>query len=260
MKAHGLIAVILLMLVLVLPPPASALTTYTLSVPNTNGFALNLQNTPPPYGYVTVQQNSSTSATITFTTPDTTYVPSNSTTYTDYYSFISTAMVGVNLNGGNDTGSNISYSGLAAYDENGTAVSTADITRAYTGSVQQNNLTYVVNVDGFGKMNLVFDGPAFAGGSGPDIDKISFDAAITGATWASEGQILVLDNAGYLAGAHLVADIYGSPGWPTDGSPAYTGFAGNGGTINQIPIPPAVLLFGSGLIGLAGLGWRRRKS
>jgi hypothetical protein len=30
--------------------------------------------------------------------------------------------------------------------------------------------------------------------------------------------------------------------------------------VSTVPIPPTVLLLGSGLLGLVGLGWRRRKS
>lgn len=34
---------------------------------------------------------------------------------------------------------------------------------------------------------------------------------------------------------------------------------GSGDVLNQVPIPPTALLLGSGLLGLVGLGWRRRK-
>jgi hypothetical protein len=248
MKTRVLIGTLVLVLGLVLLGPLAAMAdiTYDLVVPNTGptGFASNLNNTPPPYGTVTVHFTDATHATITFETPATTYVPANTTTYTDYYSFISTGIVGVRLSGGNSDGTNISFSNLAAYDENGNDVTAAaNITRAYSGNV--NNPNYVVTVDGFGFMNLVFDGPQFAGGSAPDIDKIVFDAIISGASWASEDLVLTNNRAGYLAAAHLVADVPGSPGWPPGGV-AYTGYAGNG----VIPLPPSALLVGTGVLGL----------
>lgn len=251
MKTRILIGTIILALVLLIPLYASAdEVTYTLGIPNTGGFATNLQNTPPPYGYVTVDWLSSDSATITFTTPTSTYVPSNNTTYNDYYSFISTAMVGVNLNGGNSDGTNITYTNLAAYDEDGNLQLNPGISRAYTGN--STSPDYVVNEDGFGKMNLVFDGPPFAGGSAPDMDKIVFDVLVDGANWSSAADVLANNITGYLAGGHLVADIYGSPGFPSGGV-AFTGYAGNG----VVPLPSTIMLLGSGLVGLGILRRRR---
>jgi len=32
------------------------------------------------------------------------------------------------------------------------------------------------------------------------------------------------------------------------------------GTLSTVPLPPSMLLLGSGLLGLVGLGWRRRQA
>lgn len=46
--------------------------------------------------------------------------------------------------------------------------------------------------------------------------------------------------------------------WDRVNPPSYQSFEGN--MTSPVPLPSAVLLLGSGLVGLAGLGWRRRKS
>jgi hypothetical protein len=255
MTTKSMIGALALALVLLGPLGAAADVTYSLTVPDSSGYATHTDTTPSPYGTVKVHWIDATHATITFQTAATTYVPANGQTYSDYYSFISNSMAGVNLSGGDSDGTNISFSNLAAYDEDGNAVSIADISRAYTSN--SSNPDYVVAVDGFGKMNLVFDGPNFAGGNAPDIDKLVFDVAITDATWADAESVLTDDSTGYLAGAHLVADISGSPGWP-DGGSALTGYAGNGPGFIPAPLPPSVLLLGSGLLGIVTLRKRSR--
>jgi hypothetical protein len=246
MKPFKLTSGIVILAVALLLAPMSAIAdiTYILAVPDTNGFALHTDTTPPPYGTVRVHFIDPTDATITFTAPGTTYVPANRTTYTDYYSFIGTSMLGVNINGGTSNGDNVSYSNLKAYDHLGNLQS-ATITRASGAN----------NVDGFGKMNLVFNGPNF--GSGYDIDKVIFNVHITGASWFDDAHVLANNNKLYKTGAHLVADIPGSPGFPTNG-PALTGYGGNTTGTQHAPIPGSVLLLGSGLVGVGLLRYRQR--
>ena len=245
------------MALMLAPLSAKADITYNLVVPNPTGYGLTqTTSTPPPYGTVTVHLIDSKDALITFKAPATTYVPANSTTYPDYYSFIDGGMLAVNLSGGNNKGTNISYSHLVASNEGGVLSTQPTISRKYTGP--SGNKNYVVAVSDFGKLNLVFNGPNF-GTKSADIDQVSFKVTITDvswAGWANELSVLTADNAGYLAAAHLVADIAGSPGFPPGGV-ALSGYAGNG--MLPIPLPSTMLLLGSGLVGVGLLRVRRRQ-
>jgi hypothetical protein len=251
MKILKIISIIGILAVALLVAPLSAMatTTYYLVVPDTNGFATNLTKTPPPYGTVTVTLDSTQKdATIDFKVWPTTYVPYDGKTYTDYYSFAKTSMLGVNINGGNSDGSNISYSSLAASNEGGALSPQPVITRVSGSS----------NVDGFGKMNLVFDGPSDVNKSA-DIDEVVFHVTITTSGWggwADDAHVLTLNNKDYLTAAHMVADTAGSPGFPPGGV-AFTGYAGNGAL--HTPIPGSVLLLGSGLVALGLLRFRQRE-
>lgn len=79
----------------------------------------------------------------------------------------------------------------------------------------------------------------------------SVDNSDSGINWTTASDVLVLNGVnGYYAAAHV-----------KDPAPAYdsqTGFAaGNGNT--PVPIPAAIWLLGSGLIGLVGLRKRFKK-
>ena len=96
------------------------------------------------------------------------------------------------------------------------------------------------NVDGFKKFNLVLDQPTAAN----PVTMISFTLTNTSQEWSdSLYSILTGNGSGWYAAAHVV---------PAGSS--MTGYAAN-----AVPIPAAVWLLGSGLIGLVGLRRRFRK-
>jgi len=247
-KMSALIGILAVTLLLA-PVSAMAITTYDLVVPNPTGLADPLKS-PPPYGTVTVSLTDSTHATITFATPLT-----QTLGYSDYYSFIDGGIMALNVNGGNPTGSNISVSTPVASDEHGVLSTQPTISRNV--KVKKGIPDYVSTVSVFGDMNVVFTGPSFGqqNKTGQDIDKVSFIVTITGASWADDASVLTADGAGYRAAAHMVADISGSPGFPS--GTAKTGYAADG--MLPIPLPGSVLLLGSGLVGLALLRFRRRQ-
>jgi hypothetical protein len=47
--------------------------------------------------------------------------------------------------------------------------------------------------------------------------------------------------------------VWNGGGW------AFTPLSAASGDYNRVPVPPSVLLMGTGILGLAGLAWRRRK-
>ncbi|HLM84485.1 MAG TPA: hypothetical protein VK254_04755 [Candidatus Bathyarchaeia archaeon] len=104
------------------------------------------------------------------------------------------------------------------------------------------------NTGNFGVMNTslkYFDGYTSA------LRELTFTATLLGGgTWSSSNGVLVNNAAGYFAAAHIF------PQDVADTSVAFqTGLAGNG----NVPIPPTVLLLGSGLIGLIFLSRKRQR-
>ena len=58
-----------------------------------------------------------------------------------------------------------------------------------------------------------------------------------------------------MSNTFLVSGTYTQTGWtPANGTEAFTLNA----TLNAVPLPPSVLLLGSGLLGMSLLGWRRK--
>lgn len=95
----------------------------------------------------------------------------------------------------------------------------------------------------------------------PESGAVAAISGNSGGLWSTEPTVLV---AGGLVGGAVAGN-------PNDYSINLTWFLGDipygeSRTIDmeysfgQVPVPPSVLLLGSGLLGLAGLGWRRRKT
>ena len=98
--------------------------------------------------------------------------------------------------------------------------------------------------DGFGHFDVA--GSDWYGSA----ESVTFNLfAASGTTWADAASVLACNDLGYDAAVYIVADyVRGNPsGWV-------------GEACNPVPVPPSVLLMGSGLLGLVGLGWRRRRS
>ena len=96
------------------------------------------------------------------------------------------------------------------------------------------------NQDGFGIFNFSISGPSYAGAAG-GFNDLKFSVNTT----LSCDQVLAYNADGNLA-------YVGYSAYPTTGN---TGFASG---VTAVPIPPTVLLMGSGLLGLGLLGFRRR--
>ncbi|MFI5330468.1 MAG: PEP-CTERM sorting domain-containing protein [Desulfobaccales bacterium] len=83
-------------------------------------------------------------------------------------------------------------------------------------------------------------------GSPYDADNVTFTLYNSG-SWANAASVLVANAAGFDAGAYVYFND----------CPTY-GYVGE--KVSGVPVPPSVLLLGTGLLGMVGLGWRRKKT
>jgi hypothetical protein len=208
---------LLFLLTLGVPRALADSINFDLSVPNTA-----ISGYPAPYATVTVDLTDSTHATITFT----------SLTQDGYtYRMGDGSTVALNVNASSFT-AGIQVSG------------DPDFKQFNYGSQQ---------VDGFGQFNFTIDN---TDGFPDAVSSVTFTLTNDGGTWASASDVLVANEGGSTAAAHIFvasADCVDGSGKPVA---CATGYAANG---EQVPEPASIALFGSGLVGLAGLIRRRRK-
>jgi len=103
------------------------------------------------------------------------------------------------------------------------------------------------NVSDFGVFNLTIDN---FDGFNSAVSALDFTLTLSSGTWANASNVLVPNNDGYIAAAHIFVTAPGTSG------AVVTGYAGNG---TPIPEPATMLLLGSGLIGLAGFARKKFK-
>lgn len=109
---------------------------------------------------------------------------------------------------------------------------------SYTGYATAGYVTQAgaQNIDGWGTFSLVLD----AKSSDHPLDSVTVNIVATGGnSWATVNDVLTLNDKNQLAAGHISAS-------------GVTGFA-------SVPIPPAVMLLGSGLVGLVAIRRRFKK-
>jgi hypothetical protein len=124
--------------------------------------------------------------------------------------------------------------------------------------------SYVVssgkNVDGFGTFDSVIEDGQFK-------DAVSSFTFTTTQKYDSASQLLAYLQETYNPGYFAAAHIYAAPIVSIDGVDTVlksngafaTGYVADGNQRVVVPLPPSVLLLGSGLLGVGLLGWRRKK-
>ena len=201
----------------------------TISLANPNpaisGFAA-------PYGTVTVNRTSSTTADITLT---------SNTVGGFTYLFGDGGTIGLNVNA-----TNFSWTNISGSNSSGTGFSPWSLVSVKSGQE-----------DGFGTFNFQvnsFDGFDHA------IDKLTLTLTDTSGMWSSASNVLTPNSGGSTVAAHVY--ITASPANQTNGA-IVTGYAGNGTNSSVVPEPSSLAL---GLFGVVALSltqirrWIRRKA
>lgn len=182
-----------------------------------------------PYGEVTIDRTTSTTATITFT---------SLTNGGNIYLFGDGSTVAVNTNATSFTVTGVTGS------NSGTGFTPGPYTVVNPPGTSQ--------VDGFGLFNTVID--SFDGFTHSS-DTVSFTLTNTSGTWASAANVLT-NVSGFDAAAHIF--VTSSPADASNGAIA-TGFAAESQLATVVPAPPSLMLLVTGAVSLLGYGWRRRK-
>ncbi len=208
-------------------------TTFSLNDPN-----IAISPFVGPYVDVTVTTLSSSTATVMFTSDSATSGNSNCT--------ISTPCTYLMGDGGS-ADLNVNASSFSASGISGTALS-----GLFTPGPFSNGGSGTA--DGFGMFNLKiidFDGFTHAANS------ISFTLTNLSGTWANASSVLVANALGFTAAAHIFVESASCTDSDGNLQACATGFAANGA---PIPEPGTLALFGTGLLGVAGLVRRLRRS
>ncbi len=191
--------------------------TYTLNNPNAA-----LSAVPGPYGSLTVTWLDNTTAEIAFQSFVGAYE----------YFFGDGGAVGLNTHGAATVVGGFIF-GTTPTGHNAPAVTVSYGTQ---------------NVDGQGDFNLVltnFDGFKYS------FNQVTFDIHLESGTWADAAAILMANDNGNYAEAHIFT---GTLAGADTGITGYTG-TGNG----TVPEPASLTLFGSGLIALASIARRQQR-
>jgi hypothetical protein len=197
---------------------ATFLVTVSASADSLFTSTLNTQNDglagyTAPFGTVTVDLTSSTTATITFT---------SSTVGSNIYLFGDGGSVDVNINATSWTLGAISGS------NSGTGFTPGPYTDGGSGQV-----------DGFGTFNQTING---FDGFTHSADTVLFSVTNTSGTWADASSVLVANSGGYDAAAHIF--VTSSPANRDNGA-VVTGYAAES-AVTAVPEPaPSMLLAGS---------------
>jgi len=189
--------------------------TMTLDVPNSK-----LSSYPPPYAQVEITDFSSPSATATVR-----FTSLLSGSY--FYDIGGNTIAALNVDAASFTAAIFSWGGSTTIDPDKIEVKYNE-----TNSTSE-----------FGQFNLDINAKV----KGDPADWFAFTLTNNAGFWSSAADVLKINDAGYLAAAHIYVN-------GTD----VTGYAGNGGE-TPVPEPGTIVLLGAGLFGL-GIFSRRRLS
>jgi len=180
---------------------------------------------PAPFANVNINRTDATHATVTF-----------QSSVTGGYQYL--------MGDGSTVALNVNASGFTV----GSVTESNSLGSLFTPAWKATNLTSM-QVDGLGPFNLTIDNQ---GGFKDSATRVQFTLTNTGGSWANGLAVLLPNSSGYQAAAHIFLCPAGSCD-PSVGALA-TGYAAG---LVVVPVPAAFLLFGSGLLGLAGLQWHR---
>jgi hypothetical protein len=203
-------------------PPASADSfTFDLTVGNSA-----LSGNPGPYGTVTVDLTTPTTATVTF-----------DANAGGGFLFIDSSIADVNVNATSWTISGFSETNPPGFG----FVAPDTVTDGGSGTV-----------DGFGTFNQTSNN---TDGFADAASQVVFTLTDTSGTWASAANVLTPNADGNTVAAHIAVCDSGAPCVQSEGA-TVTGFATNG-PAPSVPEPSSLSMLGVGVLGLLGFARRR---